>query len=387
MLRAPPDVDGFSFAATTETASRPAHAESSTARRTNAGGCRSGEDALGVALFSRREIARRSAPAPPPSFASHRHRARPRRPRSASGAGCGREGTIPTCAGIAFATRARRRVRAGVPKRRNQADIKARKSEVRVSPTGSKRPRLASNKYPTLKLLETDRVPLADRARFRSRQPASFSSQLAITEQRGEGWRQLRRGIAMATEETPPQWECSLWCARSRRERRARRSRRARARPRFPPPRHVGRPSGCHLDLGRALVFPSSPADAPPPPAPNRSPLVFPSTLLNDHGSRQCAVCGGARPAAAGDAAASGAPDDDAPAEPPPENMWCCDVCTYHNAMFSSRCVICTRVRTPRANARGVSRRRDAYRARARQIRAPIGSFRAPFFFALRASR
>jgi hypothetical protein len=67
--------------------------------------------------------------------------------------------------------------------------------------------------------------------------------------------------------------------------------------------------------------------------------------------------------------------------------MWCCDVCTYHNAMFSSRCVICTRVRTPRANARGVSRRRDAYRARARQIRAPLGSFRAPFFFALRASR
>ena len=27
--------------------------------------------------------------------------------------------------------------------------------------------------------------------------------------------------------------------------------------------------------------------------------------------------------------------------------MWCCAVCTYHNAMFSSRCVICTQVSPP----------------------------------------
>ena len=33
--------------------------------------------------------------------------------------------------------------------------------------------------------------------------------------------------------------------------------------------------------------------------------------------------------------------------EAPPENMWCCAVCTYHNAMFSSRCVICTQVSPP----------------------------------------
>ena len=73
-------------------------------------------------------------------------------------------------------------------------------------------------------------------------------------------------------------------------------------------------------------------------------PTSFPtqrSTLLNSAGSRICEAC--TNPRASGGDGADASPPEVAE-EAPPENMWCCAVCTYHNAMFSSRCVICTQV-------------------------------------------
>ena len=67
-------------------------------------------------------------------------------------------------------------------------------------------------------------------------------------------------------------------------------------------------------------------------------------TLSNSAGSRICEAC--ANPRASGGDGADASPPD-VVEEAPPENMWCCAVCTYHNAMFSSRCVICTQGTRP----------------------------------------